>query len=125
MGLNISAAPSTGALLVRNINLTREPCPRRFDKQSKPPVREMTCNLPGVQRPSSNRRTAGVVSASHARAAAPIGERWGEVCHVLSRISYSAGEEREVRKDQSPRNNRCPSLRPRTLRSWNLVRWYE
>ena len=47
MGLNISAAPSAGPLSVTNTNLTREPCPRRFDKQSKPPVREMTCNLPG------------------------------------------------------------------------------
>src|SRR5271155_3420597 len=67
MGPNISAAPRTDPLRVRNINFTREPCSRGFDRESKPPVREMICNLPGTRRPSWKRRTAGVASAKHVR----------------------------------------------------------
>ncbi len=45
----------------------QEPRSSILDMLSKPPVREMISNWPGKGRPSGNRRTAGVTSASRTR----------------------------------------------------------
>src|SRR5229473_4950190 len=88
MGLNISAAPSTDPPQVRNISFTRQPCSRGSGKQSKPPVREITCNLPGTRWPSWHRSTAGVVSAKHVRGARR--EACGKGKYVMGCIKYVA-----------------------------------
>src|ERR1700757_3381673 len=66
MGLNISAAPSTDPLRVRNINLTCEPWSTGFGRYNRPPVSETVCNLP-LRQPSEERTTAGVFSAKEIR----------------------------------------------------------
>jgi hypothetical protein len=60
-------------------------------------VREMTCNLPGC---SDHLRIEGLREYC-LRAMLVRRADWralGDVCHMLSRVSYSAGEEREVTK---------------------------
>src|ERR1700681_4313967 len=40
-----------------NINLATEPCSRSSDKESRPPVTEMTCSLPRIRLPLGTRST--------------------------------------------------------------------
>src|SRR5216683_6999201 len=50
----------------------RVPRIKGFDKQSRPPVEEMTSRLPVTQSPLWNRSTAGVYSVARTRGARPV-----------------------------------------------------
>src|SRR5260370_28053452 len=86
MGCNISAAPSTSPLRIRNINFASEPRSKGkgLESQSNPPVTERTCNLAGTQRPLLKRRTATVVSAKCSLAARRGACDWGRdsICDI-------------------------------------------
>ena len=77
-GRSISAMPTTGPLWVRNVNLTATPCCTAPGRNSKPPLREMTCSSPATRRPFWNSRRAGVVSLSRNRGTRRFESGWGE-----------------------------------------------
>ena len=68
------------------MTLTRVPRIRGFDKHSRPPVEEMTSNLPATQSPLWNRSTAGVYSAARTRGARPASDGGGQVICLTGSI---------------------------------------
>src|SRR5579864_6436022 len=85
MAPNISAAPSTGPLSVRNITLMRVPRIRGFDKRRRPPVEEMTSRLPVTESPPWRRITVGVYSVGRIRGARQADDAdWHVICLIVS-----------------------------------------
>jgi hypothetical protein len=94
-GLSISAAPSTIPDPVRNINFALHPASTGRARESNPPVRETTLNLPGMRRPSLSRRTAVVGSAKCARVARGGRDGGREFTPSVSEVSSHKGRLRK------------------------------
>jgi len=64
----------------------RAPRIKGFDKQSRPPVEEMTSRLPVTQSPLWNRSTAGVYSVARTRGARPVSDGGGLIICLTGSI---------------------------------------
>src|SRR5438477_8675359 len=75
----------------------RVPRIRGFDKQSRPPVEEMTSRLPVTQSPLWKRSTAGVYSVARTRGARQASDGGGQVIR-LRPVSYLSRSTKEITK---------------------------